>query len=540
MACDSTADRRRTSDRRRFLQTLGLLPLWMSSSRASAQARADLFHPGWNHPWIGYGHDFGRAWGHDGLSTNGWTCETFAGVRGFTSSQVGVDPVSGRGALRIDCRLSGADRDRSAGAVSVSLFDHCPRGCPPLESASSVDLDGVLVRCRVRLPRGSAGSAAAPNYLQLFAKTRLTADRWPTLYTRPIPISASWEERYVDLAVRFDVRDAAHVDAGFELRNVGLIGMAMAAGSPSAAIDSPMWLDEFLIETDPPLLFDFERTECEAQFADVRRRNGFASSMVRFFIFCDGRAAPTFAPDGTVAGLDALFYRDFDVLLQAAAHHGVLVMPVLLDFGWCAYPRTVSGVQLGGHADVIRHAGKRRSFLDRALQPLLERYGTHPAIFAWDVCNEPEWAVDAAGNTLRERHDVVSPAEMQAFVRSCAEYVHRLTPNQLVTLGSARRMWLSRWTGCDLDLYQFHWYDHFVHEEPFPWRPYDELGLDKPCIVGEVPTAGTSILPQEFVAAAAAGRYSGVLFWSYGARDAASNMCSTGRPTPGASRPRRA
>lgn len=529
------------SDRRAFLRALTLLPFSAAAVELSARSqRFDAFRAGWNHPWIGYGHDFGRAWGHDGLSTSGWTCETYAGARGFTGSQVAVDPLSGRGALRIDCHLSGADTTRSAGAVYVSLFDHWPRGCPPLESASSVDVDGVLARWRVRVPRGSAGSADTPNYLQLFAKTRLTPERWPSLFTRPIPISAAWEERYVDLAVRFDVRDAAYVDAGFELRNVSLIGLAMVAGSSSAAIDSPLWLDEFVVETDPPLVFDFERTECDAQFADLRRRNPFASSVVRFFIFCDGRAAPTFAPDGSVAGLDDLFYRDFDVLLQAAERHGVLVIPVLLDFGWCAYPRMVSGVQLGGHADVIRDAAKRRSFLDRALQPVLERYGRHPAILAWDVCNEPEWAVDEAGNTLRERHDLVSLAEMQTFVRSCAAYVHRLTPAQLVTLGSARRMWLPRWTGCDLDLYQFHWYDHFAQEEPFPWAPYDELGLDKPCFVGEVPTAGTRFTQQEFIAAAEDGGYSGVLLWSYGARDSASDMCSTRRPNPGAARPRRA
>ena len=214
-------------------------------------------------------------------------------------------------------------------------------------------------------------------------------------------------------------------------------------------------------------------------------------SLVRFFIFCDGRAAPAFAPDGSVTGLDDVFYRDFDVLVRTAERHGVLLVPTLLDFGWCAVPTTVSGVQLGGHSAVIRDAAKRQSFLDRALQPLLERYGRHPAIFAWDVCNEPEWIIDEIPESFRRNHEVVPLAEMRAFVRSCAAYVHRLTPTQLVTVGSARRKWLQHWTGCDLDFYQFHWYDHFQSEEPFPWRPYAELGLDKPCLIGEVPTENT-------------------------------------------------
>ena len=121
---------------------------------------------------------------------------------------------------------------------------------------------------------------------------------------------------------------------------------------------------------------------------------------------------------------------------------------------------------------------------------------------------------------------------MRAFVEGCASYVHRLAPAQLVTVGSARRKWLQLWTGCDLDLYQFHWYDHFEHEEPFPWRPYDELGLDQPCLIGEVPTGNTKFRPEEFIAAAEDGGYSGLLFWSYTARDPFSDVCSMleGRP----------
>jgi hypothetical protein len=523
--------------RRGFLRTLGLLPFWMRSLGASArQQSSDAFQTGWNHPWIAYGHDFGRAWGHDGLSTNGWTCETFPTIRGFADSQVTVDPESGRGALRIQCSLSGADASRSAGAVYVSLADHWPVPCPPSEGYMFVNLDGALARWRIRLPRGSAGSPDAPNYLQLFLKTRLTPERWPSLNTAPIRIDPSWEEQYVDVMIRFDAA-AGRAEPGFDIRHVSLIGLAMFSGSPAAAVNGAIWLDEVDLGTDPPLVFDFQRSEFETHVEYVRRRLR-GGSIVRFFVFCDGRAAPAFAPDGTVIGIDDVFYRDFDVLVEAATRQGVFLIPVLMDFGWCAHPRMVSGVQLGGHADVIRDAGKRRSFLERALRPLLERYGRHPAIFAWDVCNEPEWIVDDIPAAFRRDHDVVSLDEMRVFVRSCAAYVHRLTPTQQVTLGSARRMWAPLWQGCDLDLYQFHWFDHFLREEPFPWRPYDELGLDKPCLIGEVPTASTAFTRQQFIDAAQDGGYSGLLFWSYAAGDVYSKMCS--RPARPPSVPRKA
>ena len=540
MSHHPTTGRSRRAGRRRFLHTLGLLPFWMRSLGASGRAQSlGSFQNGWNHPWIGYGHDFGRAWGHDGLSTNGWTCETFPTIRAFTDSHVTVDPDTGRGALRIQCSLAGRDASRSAGAVYLSLPDHWPVPCSPADGGMFVNLEGVLARCRIRLPAGSAGSAEAPNYLQLFLKTRLTADRWPSLTSAPITIDRAWEGHYVDVVVRLDEATAARVEPGFDIRQVSLIGLAMFSGSPSATVDGAIWLDEVDLGTVPPLLFDFQRSEFEAHVAYVRRRLR-AGTLVRFFIFCDGRAAPTFASDGTVIGIDDVFYRDFDVLLQAAERHRVLLIPVLLDFGWCAHPRIVSGVQLGGHANVIREAAGRQSFLERALRPLLERYGNHPAIFAWDVCNEPEWIVNDIPAAFRRDHDVVSLDDVRTFVRSCAAFVHRLAPAHQVTLGSARRMWVPLWQGCDLDVYQFHWFDHFRHEEPFPWRPYDELGLDKPCLIGEVPTASTLFTREQFIAAAQDGGYSGLLFWSYAARDDHSDMCWADEDRPRPSPPRKA
>ena len=528
-------------DRRAFLRALTLLPFSAAAVDLSARGqRLDFFQRGWNHPWIAYGHDFGAAWGHDGLSTSGWTCDTGPSARGFTNSEVTLDPDSGHGALRIDVRLLGGDPSRSRGAVHVSLADHWPFSCPPPGGPAPLNLDGVLARYRIRLPRGSAGSAAAPHVLQLFLKTRLSASQWPSLYTAPVTINPSWEERSVEIVVRLDSHNAAHVDPGFDIRSVSLIGLSMAtgAGVTTGEVQGTIWLDEVVLETADRIVFDFERPAINAQFGHVRGRAGRGLTLARFFVLCDGRAAPTFAPDGSVVGLDELFFRDFDVLVRAAEEQRVWLIPVLLDFGWCAHPSIVSGVQLGGHADVIRDAAKRQQFFDRVLRPLLERYGRHPSIFAWDVCNEPEWVIDETPDAFRQTHDVVSRSEMRAFVQGCAAYVHGLSSTHLVTVGSARRKWLRFWTGCGLDFYQFHWYDHFAPEEPFPWRPYDELGLDRPCLIGEVPTRNTGITPQEFLVAAAAGGYSGLLFWSYGARDTASDLCGVLDEEPARPRPR--
>jgi hypothetical protein len=339
-----------------------------------------------------------------------------------------------------------------------------------------------------------------------------------------VRINPSWEERSVEIVIPVDTRQAVHIDDGFDPRKVGLVGLTM--GMESGAVAGPIWIEEVVLETSPPIAFDFEQTELGAQFGFARELARGDWSLVRFFIFGDGRAAPSFDGTGRVDGLDDAFYRDFDVLVETAAKQRLSLIPVLLDYGWCADPRDVSGVQLGGHADVIRDPAKRQSFFERALRPLLEHYADHPAIYAWEICNEPEWIVSEIPEAFRQDYDLVALDEMRSFVRGCAEYIHRLTRTHLVTLGSARRKWVTVWNGCGLDLYQFHWYNDFRREEPFPWPPCDELGLDKPCLVGEVPTKGTRIRRERFLAAAQRGGYSGLLFWSYGAGDAASNLCS--------------
>ena len=237
------------------------------------------------------------------------------------------------------------------------------------------------------------------------------------------------------------------------------------------------------------------------------------------FIFADGGAAPEFTPTGEVStpGFDEYFFQDFDALLEIARQRNLLLMPVLLDFWWCDLPKQVSGVQLGGHSDIIRDVSKRQTFLDNALKPLIQRYASHPHILAWDVINEPEWAIQDIPNAFQVG-DPVTLQQMRDFVSDCADVI-RTYSSHGVTVGSARRKWLQYWVGLGLDLYQFHWYDHFAAEEPFPWPPYAELGLDKPCVVGEVPTANTAHSVEEYLEAARAGGYHGLLAWSYRARD---------------------
>jgi hypothetical protein len=481
------------------------------------------FVVGWNVPWYGYGHDVGEnAWGHDGFSTNGWTRETYVDSQGFTDVELApIGVCSGRGVLRISTNIVGGHPNRASGEVHVHLGDHLPGLCVPVGASPALNLSNAIARCRLVLPAGSAGSASAPNGIQFVFKTRVSDSVWPSLHTTWQNISPSWEGRCVDLTARVNPAEAAHVDSGFDAGSITLAGLKVGANSQAAAqLQGIIEVESYALDGPASASFSFTESEIGRHFADVRNATSGSLGVARVFLFGDGRASPEFDASGNVTGFDAKVSRDLDTLLEAASKSGVQLIPVLWDFSLSSRRTIVSGVPLGGRADLIR---RPESFL-AAFAQLLQRYGSHPAVLAWEVINEPEWMLRENADRLPDTEvDAVSLAEMRAFVGACATLVHRHSRHQ-VTVGSARHTWATWWKDLDLDFYQIHWYDHFTTTEPFPWRPAAALGLDRPCLIGEVPLQQTRHAPADYIAAAQAGGYSGVLFWSCRARDAFSGL----------------
>jgi hypothetical protein len=484
------------------------VPWWQHVVPSAHAAAGAVFVVGVNYPWIAYGHDCGsNAWGRDGFITNGWTYQTYVDSQGFTDSRRCTEKAhTGGASLCVTADLIGQDPHRSRAEVYMDLRSHRPPGV-----AVPVNLAGRTVRCWVYLPPESAGAwPSAPNGVQFLCKS----EGWWSWYSQWQNIRPEWEGTWVELSANLS-DPPGYQDSQFDPTKVIALGLKAAINDASTAIlQGRIYLDDYVLGTDPPISFDFEQFEVERDFLILHQVLARCTiPVVRVFILADGRAAPEFAPGGEVTGFDPSFFEDFDVLITAAQQHQLLLLPVLLDFSWCNKPKSEGGAQLGGHSDIIRDPAKQQTFVDLALIPLLERYRDHPHILGWDIINEPEWRMQGVGGPSDEG-DPVTVEEMQAFVRRCAEVIHAHT-SHLVTVGSARRKWLEYWRGIGLDFYQFHWYDHFASEEPFPWPPYAELGLDRPCIIGEVPTATTNYSTAQYVKAACRGGYHGVLVWSY-------------------------
>jgi hypothetical protein len=471
----------------------------------------DLFLLGMNYPYINYGHDFGTsAWGHDGVSAalaGWWEQQTYTDSQGITkvvrSSEQAHD---GRHSLKLIADLVGGDPHLSMGEAFVDLTYHAPPGV-----SAPVNLEGVRLQCWVYAPENSGGDPDFPNGLQLLVQD----ENWNTEYGTWVNIHAGqWNE--LTLTPGRQSPPEGWMDAGFDPAHIVAVGVKAAIDeSSSARFQGAFYLDSFTVSGST--WFDFEDPSvAEADFQEMARQG---IRVVRWFVFADGTASPEFDQSGRVTGFDSYFYDDMDAALEAAREKGIYLVLSLFDFYLCDAGRIVDGVQVGGHSDLIADPVKRQSFIDSALKPMLARYGADPQILAWEVINEPEWAMAIPGG--QSVGQPVSAEAMQDFVRLVAEVIKENTTSQLVTVGSASRKWLGLWKGLGLDFYQYHYYDWMETETPLQ-VPFEQLGLDKPCILGEFPTAETAISIRDYLETAWSNGLAGALGWSFRGEDESS------------------
>jgi hypothetical protein len=265
-----------------------------------------------------------------------------------------------------------------------------------------------------------------------------------------------------------------------------------------------------------------ERLELLRQaFASLAQRG---LRWVRWFMLCDGRAGLRVSPDGTPEGLDERFFADVDAGVTLADDHGLRLMFVLLNFDWLGHAEWVNGVQLRGRGDILRVPQRRQALLENVIAPVLHRYGRHPAIWAWDVINEPEWATrwrEPAGDAC-----LASAAAMRELIVDVVAAVRRHTDHR-VTVGLVTTRGLDLVRGVDLDFFQLHWYDSVQDQVPLD-EPVATLGLDRPVLMGEFPTTGSHRSPGAIVEAARRGGYAGALAWSLLASDTACDPALSG------------
>jgi hypothetical protein len=271
----------------------------------------------------------------------------------------------------------------------------------------------------------------------------------------------------------------------------------------------------------------------------------------RVFLFCDARAGIRFEADGTPQGLDAAVFPDMDVLLATAERYRIGLFLVLFDAGLVAARSLVDGVQAGGHADLLAEPAKRDALLQRVVEPLLQRYGAHPAIDAWDLFDEPEcatlgmhcphparssgaqrWgrieeALAAAGRAVGLRRSsapgpsLLLPSAMRDFLGAAVQAVHRRT-RALATVGLASTANLALVDGLGLDFYQAHWWEPYG-DAPLR-RAAADFRLDRPLVLGAFPASTQTKSVKTVLDTARCAGYGGAFLWSLCAVDSRSGQ----------------
>jgi hypothetical protein len=257
---------------------------------------------------------------------------------------------------------------------------------------------------------------------------------------------------------------------------------------------------------------------------ELGRLAASGATLVRWWLLGDGRAGLR-ESHGHVLGLDDWLVDDLHAAADALRETQLRAIFVLTDFLWFHPRRVEGGVRLFGRRHLVRDADLRTRLIERVFAPIAETFAAEPAIAAWDLMNEPEWAVLAVG-TLDPRRSV-SRREMHSFLRELA-VLFRARARQPVTVGLASARWLALLDGVPLDFLQVHWYESLDSHASLA-RPVGTRDLGQPLLLGEFPTRGCSLPPERILELAAHAGYSGALAWSLLAGDHATDggACAT-------------
>ena len=192
--------------------------------------------------------------------------------------------------------------------------------------------------------------------------------------------------------------------------------------------------------------------------ADFARIHSAGVSVVRWFLLCDGRSGIRYE-NGIPAASDEFLFQDVAAALDLASQSSLQLCFSLFDFLWLQTPDAPDPALPGRAA--LQFAGGRQALFQKILVPLFREFRSHPALFAWEIVNEPEWAIPEFQPSPKA---TLWLANARSFFSEIAQAI-RDEARVRATLGSARLQWVRAWSAIGLDLLQAHYYPHLERDQ---------------------------------------------------------------------------
>ncbi len=259
----------------------------------------------------------------------------------------------------------------------------------------------------------------------------------------------------------------------------------------------------------------------ESEIADMKAQG---ASVIRWSVFPDFRGdGIKFDATDTPTSLSGTFVADLNAALALAEKYDVYLMLDVFSFGSFAPTTTSYGVKTRSLYPMLGDSTKLQALLNQVIKPMASAAEASPnkkRLIAWDVMNEPEWAM--TGNDLYEAEtfhcnaglQCVNHAQMESFLLSMTQAL-RSQSTALITVGSAAIKWAKAWSGLGLDFYQFHTYDWVNQWYPYTKSPAQYGITDKSVVMGEWPLTGlTGVPPSTMLSSFLSNGYGGAMGWA--------------------------
>jgi hypothetical protein len=240
------------------------------------------------------------------------------------------------------------------------------------------------------------------------------------------------------------------------------------------------------------------------QVKSIRKAGGNA---LRWWLHTDASHCPKIdSVTGAVTGLGSMTISNMRAALDTACAYGVVVSMCLFSFdmlvpgsgtGKAAY----SDYNLEANYKFLTVASNMDTYLTKALKPILDSVGSHPAVMCWEVFNEPEGMLASANwsNVTKK----ITMNDILRITNKIAGFVHR-NSKKMTSTGIASFQYAGEYSkakliaaGGDndgyLDFYMAHYYPEWQDATLSPFEhPSTFWNMDRPILVGEFPAKSWS------------------------------------------------